>query len=333
MKSPITGKEMTLRTESREFIFRRERYDIMYQYYKCEESGEKFEDLNLTNINLTQIHNKYREAHNLPFVHEIKEIRQKYGLSAAKMSEILGFGVNTYRNYEDGEVPSDANGRLILMSSNPTEFRQLIVLSSLSETEKERILKKVSVHPGNPGLSICDQGLFKLCNEKPDIFNGYRRLNIEKAFALATWFAAKQKPWKTQLNKLLFYTDFLNFRMHGYSVTGLQYKAIQRGPVPEFYETIYELAENEGYLRKEYKSLVSGHDGEIIHAVKDYKAIISLFTEEEVDTINKVNSVYGKLKVSEIVDLSHSETAWQHNISGEDKISYDYAFSLKETKQ
>jgi putative zinc finger/helix-turn-helix YgiT family protein len=332
MKSPITGKEMTLRTESREFAFRKERFDIMYHYYECEDSGEKFEDETLTSINLTQVHNKYRESHNLPFIHEIKEIRKKYGLSAAKMSEILGFGVNTYRNYEDGEVPGESNGRLIQMASNPSEFNRLIELSSLDEEEKERILKKTSTHLDNLSLSICDQGLFKLCHEKPDIFNGYRRLNIEKVFALATWFAATVKPWKTQLNKLLFYTDFINFQLHGYSVTGLQYKAIQRGPVPEFYETIYELAENEDYIRKEYKSLKSGHEGEVIHAVKDYKTMINLFTEEEVSTIKKVNSKYGKLKVSEIVDLSHNEKAWLHNISAEDKISYDYSFSLTGTE-
>jgi len=330
MRSPITGKEMILRTESREFVFRKERFDIMYHYYECEDSGEKFEDDSLTEINLIQIHNKYREVHNLPFTHEIREIRKLYGVSAAKMSEILGFGVNTYRNYEDGEVPSDANGKLIQMASNSLEFRRLIELSCMDESEKERILKKVSVQQDRLILPGCDQGLFKLCHEKPDIFNGYRRLNLEKVFALTTWFAATVKPWKTQLNKLLFYTDFINFQLHGYSITGLQYKAIQRGPVPEFYETIYELAENEDYIRKEYKSLKSGHEGEIIHAVKDYKTMVTIFTDEEVGTIKEVNSRYGKLKVSEIVDLSHNETAWRHNISAEDKISYDYAFSLIE---
>ena len=51
----------------------------------------------------------------LPFTEEIRQIRNKYGLPATTMSEILGFGVNQYRLYETGEIPSETNGQ-----ANPT---------------------------------------------------------------------------------------------------------------------------------------------------------------------------------------------------------------------
>ena len=38
-----------------------------------------------------QVHNLYRAKHHIPFPEEIKNIRLQYGLSAAKMSEVLGF--------------------------------------------------------------------------------------------------------------------------------------------------------------------------------------------------------------------------------------------------
>ncbi|WP_425443439.1 hypothetical protein [Sphingobacterium gobiense] len=42
------------------------------------------------------------------------------------MSEVLGLGVNTYRLYESGEMPTVANGRLILSVRDPEELLLLI---------------------------------------------------------------------------------------------------------------------------------------------------------------------------------------------------------------
>jgi hypothetical protein len=42
------------------------------------------------------------------------------------MAEILGLGINGYRNYESGEVPSISNGRLMQMVKDPGEFKKLI---------------------------------------------------------------------------------------------------------------------------------------------------------------------------------------------------------------
>jgi DNA-binding transcriptional regulator YiaG len=40
------------------------------------------------------------------YKNEIIDIRKRYGISAAKMSQILGIGVNQYRLYEQGEEHS-----------------------------------------------------------------------------------------------------------------------------------------------------------------------------------------------------------------------------------
>ncbi len=72
---------------------------------------------------MRQAYNQYRDKYNLPFPEEIKEIRAKYGVSATKMSEILGFGINSYRNYENGEVPNQSNANLIQLAKNPIQFK------------------------------------------------------------------------------------------------------------------------------------------------------------------------------------------------------------------
>ena len=79
-------------------------------------------------ININQVHNLYREKYGIPFPEEIKAIREKYEVSAKKMSEILGLGSNAYRLYESGEMPTVSNGRLILSIKEPEEFKKQIVV-------------------------------------------------------------------------------------------------------------------------------------------------------------------------------------------------------------
>ena len=117
MKSPITGKEMSVFKEMRDMKYRKETYPVIFHYYQCEESGEHFEDEHFSALNFNQVVNQYRVRHHIPFPEQIFEIRQKYSLSAARMSEILGLGANTWRNYEAGEVPSRANAGLIQLIS------------------------------------------------------------------------------------------------------------------------------------------------------------------------------------------------------------------------
>ena len=74
---------------------------------------------------------------------KIKAIRKKYGLPASKMSSILGFGINQWREYEQGGVPSKSNANLIYLASFPKNFMTLVKISFLDESEKESIIKQI----------------------------------------------------------------------------------------------------------------------------------------------------------------------------------------------
>src|SRR4030042_3902051 len=123
MKSPYTGKEMTLIKEKRIMSFRKEEFEIVFHHYLCKDSMESFTNTDLDELNINQLYNQYRAKYCLPFADEIRKIREDYELSASKMSEVLGFGPNSYRNYEAGEVPSQSNARLIQLVADPPEFR------------------------------------------------------------------------------------------------------------------------------------------------------------------------------------------------------------------
>ena len=72
-----------------------------------------------------------RVRHGIPFPEEIKATREKYGLSLAAISKILGFGINQYANYENGQVPSESNGKMILAARNKN-----FILSLLDSSRK-----------------------------------------------------------------------------------------------------------------------------------------------------------------------------------------------------
>ena len=97
MKSPFTGKEMILVKEWREMTYRKEKFQVLFHSYQCEDTGEQFEDESQAILNYNQFINQYRVAHRIPFPEQIKSIREKYNLSAAKMSEVLGMGPNTWQ--------------------------------------------------------------------------------------------------------------------------------------------------------------------------------------------------------------------------------------------
>lgn len=137
MKSPYTGKEMTIVQEPRIWNFRGEKFEYLHTAYRCEDTGEQFTTSETDDASFFEVTNKYRLKYGLPSTEEIIAIRKRYKVSALKMSTILGFGANQWRLYENGEVPSISNGRLIRAIRKPEVFLDLIESARNQLTAKE----------------------------------------------------------------------------------------------------------------------------------------------------------------------------------------------------
>jgi hypothetical protein len=61
MKSPFTGGKVSLEIENRKFEFKGKLYPVSYHSYRCVDSGEKFTTIELDELNINQVHNKYKE--------------------------------------------------------------------------------------------------------------------------------------------------------------------------------------------------------------------------------------------------------------------------------
>ena len=125
------------------------------------------------------------------------------------------------------------------------------------------------------------------------------------------------------MNKLLFYTDFLAYREHGMAISGLSYRAIRFGPVPERWDKVYsEFPEIEQEFRQ-----AGDFIGNVLKSTTP--ADTSLFTKEEMEILDTVCSRFGSSSSREISRMSHDEHAWQDYYQHSGTIPFEAAFRLK----
>ncbi|MCD4794217.1 MAG: DUF4065 domain-containing protein [Bacteroidales bacterium] len=331
MKSPFAGGKALLKREKAEFTVRKEKVEIIYHYYLCEDTNERFTNDEIDTINYNQINNKYREKYSFPFPDEIKNIRNKYGLSAGKMAEVLGFGINMYRNYEAGEMPSASNAKLILLAKDPKQFKTLIERSSVFEGKSlEKILKTVNKKIEEERVYYFEMNLKKylLGNLIPGKYSGYIKPSLKKLTEMVIFFSQELSPWKTSLNKLLFYSDFLNYKRTGYAISGANYRAINLGPVPINFDSIFEYMVNSKDIKIKYHVFETNF-GEQFKSFKDRPFNPEIFTETELETLNIIANRFRKIKnTKEIINISHEEKAWLDNEKKKKLIDYKYSFDL-----
>ena len=326
MKSPYTGKEMRQVFEKRTWKFRGEEFLYYHTAWHCEETGEQFTTDESDTAGFVQVTNQYREKYGIPYTDEIIDVRQHYGFSASMMSKILGIGTNQYRLYEQGEVPSVSNGRLITLVMKPEVMKQMVAMAKneLDPNEYEKAMGKVqSVISDEEVSKVTAYETSRIFSSKRGRENGYAVISLNRLKNILLYVLGKcNETWNTKMNKLLFYIDFLSYRQRGMAMTGLTYKAIEYGPVPDRWERIYsEFPEVKQELRKKYDFY-----GSVL--VPNAKAEQDLFSKEELQIMDMVCSHFGNMSSREISSQSHQETAWINHVSSHGNVSFDEAFTL-----
>ncbi len=98
-------------------------------------------DADLEDQNLDLYFTEYRKIKKLLQPDEIKEIRQKYGLSQTSFARLLGFGDKTITRYENGSIQDVAHDNLIRNVDKFDSFFNLWELRKdcLTEAENKKI--------------------------------------------------------------------------------------------------------------------------------------------------------------------------------------------------
>lgn len=324
--SPVTGKPMRVVYERDTEKYRGEEYHFTFISFCDDAQGESFTTTESDAVWLNQVTNQYRERHGIPYTDEICKLREKYGVSAAKMSLILGFGANQYRLYEEGEVPSESNGKMIRSAMNPRVFLDLVRSSRNQLSERE--FEKITVNVGKviAESSSWESNLWevdRLFQSDRGLRNGFAPQSTTRLKNLLLYILGKMgEVFQTKMNKVLFYIDFLSYRERGMAISGLAYTAIDFGPVPLRWDRVYSAFDEVIPQPRQ----VFGQESTVL--TSDHQADMSCFSEQELAVIDTVCEKMKDLSAHDISDLSHQEPAWRNHLHHSETIPYSEAFSL-----
>lgn len=201
------------------------------------------------------------------FTQKIKEFRIKKGLSQESVAKAIGVSRPTYTAIEAGKQKLD-----------------------LEESKKLANLFGIDVD------SLLTGNVPNIMKYKHMILT-YLRMNLSK----------DKKIPKTKLAKLLYLADFAWFYDHLESMSGMPYRKITYGPVPDmFFRAIDELEEDGKILidRKIYEGkemfLISESDSNINEKVQS-------LSKEENDLMKKIGAKWKDKKTEEIVNFTHNQ--------------------------
>ena len=161
--------------------FRGKKFPYVHIAFRDDEHNEQFTTTESDTVCYEQVTNQYRAKYGIPYTDEIIAVRQRYGISAAKMSLILGIGINQYRLYEQGEVPSVSNGRMIRSIMNPRVMLEMVESSKneLSASEYDKITTKVKAAISESDAYKLEQyETWRIFNEPRGVANGYAQTSL-----------------------------------------------------------------------------------------------------------------------------------------------------------
>ena len=308
--------------------YRGEEYPCVVTLFQDEDGGEPFTTTESDTAWFNQVTNQYRAKYGIPYTDEIIALREKYGLSATKMSVILGFGVNQDRLYEMGEVPSESNGKLIRSAMNPHTFKDLVNNSrhQLTDREYARIMAHVQeVIDQIPAWYEEREAVGRIFRTRRGVENGFAPQSTIRLKNLLLYIIGQMgEVFQTKMNKVLFYIDFLSYREGGMAISGLAYNALDFGPVPQRWDRVYSAFDEIVPLPKMVR------DQESIALTASAEPDMTNFTEQERGIIDTVCAKMKILSAHDISELSHNESAWQRHLHQAETIPYEEAFNLVE---
>ena len=298
----------------------------------CKECNEDLYVNEIENENNKKIYEIYRSKTNIIKPIDIINLRVKHNISQRELTSILGFGKMTINRYERGCVPTKSQSDYIkLLIDDENKFvekvKEAYKKNDITKKTYEKIVSEdveVSISKKEVQDNIRKYLKFAL-TRKPDIYNGYKKLDLEKVENIISYIASKVKNLTiTSLNKYLWYIDMLSFNQRSVAITGLTYQNQMFGPtiIDKKYDEISLL--NDKYQREDIET-ENGNTTKII-SNKNYN--LENITNEEIKIIDTIIKLLKNKNVTDISEMSHREDGWKKTKRLQ-TISFEYAMNLK----
>lgn len=316
-------------------ITKRESYDVCgesievdAQILVCAECGEEFYCEELDNATLIRAYNEYRRRHKLLLPEEIKKIREQYGLSQRSFAKLLNWGDKTICRYENGSIQDKAHNSLLLFLREPENMRTYLTENEivLDERQKAKLLDTVDKLEQDKEYRAGRRFFEIFFSRIPSEENGFKGFDYEKLCAMVLFFAHKSTGLlKTKLMKLLNYSDMVFYKENGISISGLRYKHLPYGPVPDNFDIILGkmAADHLAHIEVIYDGAYEKHQ-----VVPECDVPEGVLSDSEVEMLNRIYEKFKSFGSVEISDYSHKEKGYNATKTGQ-IISYAYAMDIE----
>lgn len=278
----------------------------------CPNCGAAIADSRIEGRNLAAAYSAYRTANHLLSPKEVREIRNRYGMSLRDFSRFLGFGEQTVARYESGALQDEAHDWMMRLAAKPAGASMLLDIrrNQLPERIIESAECFIASQPSRR-LKTIDLNWPPLDAFTPSRANGYRPFDWERASAAVVALAHRcKKLYKTKLQKAMFFLDYYCFGQTSSSLTGIAYAHAYYGPVINDKDTLLYTLQQRGEIE-----LIQNEWGEIVRPLVNSD---ETFDEGELDFINLIAKFVDTFDTaSEISDFSHSLAAWKETKNGE----------------
>lgn len=125
----------------------------------------------------------------------------------------------------------------------------------------------------------------------------------------------------TKLNKILFFADFAHVRRTGAPITGAEYRKLEHGPAARRLRPVRDRLIESGDAELTDEEFLGYRQHRLIpHRDAD----LTVFSDDELATIDKVLADLDGLNARQVSDLSHDEAGWRLVDFG-DAIPYEAA--------
>ncbi|HEY1645751.1 MAG TPA: type II toxin-antitoxin system antitoxin SocA domain-containing protein [Candidatus Saccharimonadales bacterium] len=120
------------------------------------------------------------------------------------------------------------------------------------------------------------------------------------------------KVTKTKLAKLVYLADFTWYYDHLMPMSGMSYRKLPRGPVPDIYFRALDELEEDGAITREEKGR-----NILLKLAESGDAPANRLSKEERTEISKIAKSWQGKQTQEIVDFTHAQLPWQICRDGE----------------
>jgi putative zinc finger/helix-turn-helix YgiT family protein len=133
-------KRLSYGTKKETLIVNKQKINVTTKIYHCWEGDHYFYDPADEEKKFQDAYRVYRELNGLLQPEEIKEIREKYGLSRRALARFLGWGEITVQRYETGALQDNAHNNLLLLIKETDNFKRLFEIRK-SQLETKDVIK------------------------------------------------------------------------------------------------------------------------------------------------------------------------------------------------